>query len=806
MNLILINEAEAIIEPFFDGATSDYDDPDIRYKVFDTYDVRAMNGAVATVAQGWAFVTVTVDKGVENAPVLQMSRACSLDVSDYDTFILFGSFPKSFSFDLNIVLDGKTTVLCSGIKGTGASDEYGAPFCGSHLTGITLTVSCGQSAVQGTLSWFGLANSSRLSQMLARKNQYDASWPGYFEETVAEPCVPDIGILFDATEIADLRKKLALSPFCEGYALKKEQAIRSMEIVPEAYIGRYVPYFDRRWNRSRDQAWVEDLSKNASGMQTVIENLAFVGLVENDIAMMRMACRHAISVAHCEYWFESPMGNLPGATWHHRSFTENGFCRCVSLVLDWCGALLTPFAKQVLRDALALKGLPRLESDFKRVEYIRYMNQGIVFSEGRIYALLALLPRHSRYESNLAEAEADLVSMVNNYVQSDGGTLEGPGYWMFTFSEVVGAFYALARFHQKPFTHYSDLFAKTGDFALSMLSMEDDGTVLLASNDAHPKTHMSCALASSFYQFTKKAEWKNLYETLLSKKLVDNNTFSLIVSPMAQGGVEAENGIERIFPVTGQAGAVRTGADVVTHVHLCTGPTYATHFHEDKGSFILEADGKTLCPDCGSANYFESELFYLSFPQSHSLLNPVMAGGILARQGRFEAGGTLLKATLSGEFLEFVSDDTKAWSGCPYRSVQRRILSPFAELIVLEDSFALENAEYVAFLLNSFAQWRVTEQEASADFDGLTLRVTPLNWSWETPEIRRLQDGEHRPVWQLQAPYRACGKARLMTALCIEKQVTIEIEAQTQGWAIRHGANAWSLSPDGVFAAHEKME
>ena len=66
----------------------------------------------------------------------------------------------------------------------------------------------------------------------------------------------------------------------------------------------------------------------------MIENLAFVGLVENDLEMMRMAVRHALSVCHCEYWCESAMGVLPGATWHHRSFTENMYCKVISLVLD----------------------------------------------------------------------------------------------------------------------------------------------------------------------------------------------------------------------------------------------------------------------------------------------------------------------------------------------------------------------------------------------------------------------------------------------------------------------------------------
>lgn len=806
MNLIRINEAEAIIEPFFDGATSDYEDPDPRYRVLDEYRIQTLNGGCAALKQGWAFAELTVETAVPGAPILHMERSCDLDVSGYDTFLLFASLPQCVSFTLTAVLDGKPVELCCGVNGTGASDEYALPFSGRHLTGISLTFGSEQSGVQGTLGWFGLSHSGRLQQMLQNRDQYDPAWPGYFASRCPADPRPEIGILFDGTELDALRQKLAKSPFRENYARKKAQALQDMQIQPESYIGRYVPYFDRRWNRSRDKAKVRDLTLNASGMHTVIENLAFVGIVEGNEQMLRMAARHAFAIAHCEYWCESPMGNLPGATWHHRSFTENNFCRCVALVLDWCGSLMTPFAKQVLRDALVMKGLPRIESDFKRVEYIRYINQGIVFSEGRIYALLALLPRYPRYADSVAEAERDLTQMVRDYIQPDGGTLEGPGYWMFTFSEVVGAFYALARYHREPFTRYRDLFEKTGDYALSMLSMEGEGTILLPVNDAHPQTCMACGLASSMFQFTGNARWKNLYESLLEKGKLDNGSFSLIVSPEPTGQVEAREPLERIYPVTGQADTLRRGI-LTTRLHLCTGPTYATHFHEDKGSLILEAEGQTLCPDPGSANYFESDLFALGFPRSHSLLNPLMPGGVIARQGRFEQGGRLCKAEVRDQWVEFVSDDTAAWSGQPYTLVQRRILSPAPELFLVEDHFALDKAQGVEFLLNSFAPWKVEEQDARADFGGFALRLRPLNWQWDGVQIRPMQDGEHRPIWQLAAS--CCGKAqgRLITALWLERpQAPAGLTGQAPTWVFAMGETIFRVTEgtSGIEAASGK--
>ena len=121
-----------------------------------------------------------------------------------------------------------------------------------------------------------------------------------------------------------------------------------------------------------------------------------------------------------------------------------------------------------------------------------------------------------------------------------------------------------------------------------------------------------------------------------------------------------------------------------TCFHLCSGPTYATHFHADKGSLLLDADGRTLCPDCGSANYFESELYYLRHARSHSLLYPVRESGALSVQGRYDEGGRVLKAEQNGQWVEFITDDTRAWSDGVYELDQRRLISPAAEFAVIE--------------------------------------------------------------------------------------------------------------------------
>ena len=153
-------------------------------------------------------------------------------------------------------------------------------------------------------------------------------------------------------------------------------------------------------------------------------------------------------------------------------------------------------------DAIIMKGLPRIESDFKRHEYIRGMNQGIVFSSGRIFALLACRHYFPRYESLILEAERDLNEMIADYIMPDGGSPEGPGYWNYTFSQSLPILYVLARFHGKPFREtLTPQLEKTGLHALTQLSITGDGTISIPVNDAHSGPY-SPLLMGAFYALT----------------------------------------------------------------------------------------------------------------------------------------------------------------------------------------------------------------------------------------------------------------------------------------------------------------
>ena len=123
-----------------------------------------------------------------------------------------------------------------------------------------------------------------------------------------------LGIYFDEDELPALRKKLTDPLYASAMKTLRQEAEEAMKLEPEADIQTYIGSSDHRWIRNRD--W------NRPVLNLAMEKLAFVGILDENIPMLKMACRMALSVAHSQYWCESFMGVFPGATWHHRSFTE----------------------------------------------------------------------------------------------------------------------------------------------------------------------------------------------------------------------------------------------------------------------------------------------------------------------------------------------------------------------------------------------------------------------------------------------------------------------------------------------------
>ena len=418
-----------------------------------------------------------------------------------------------------------------------------------------------------------------------------------------------------------------------------------------------------------------------------MEVLAFIGVIESDVHMLTMAARMALSAAHCEYWSESIIGTMAGTTWHHRSFAEEVNCAACGLVLDWAGSVLTPHAKQLIRDAIIMKGLPRIESDFKRTEYIRHMNQGIVFSKGPIIGTLSLLPAHPRYSSLIDEAEKDLHEMIDSYVHPDGGTLEEIAYWSYTFSSVMPLAYALARYRGKNLSQYAtDSLCKTGDYGLGMMSTAGAGNTYLAVNDAHGDRSYPPGLLAAYCRLSDREEWRTLYNLAMLEPSEAADIYHLIMAPreqMPESISEAQKPRFDVFPDVGQLSSVRRlESGALSHLHLCSGPTYGGHYHEDKGGIIIEAGGEPLAIDRGVTDYHHPEVNLIGMASRHNIVYPESPDGRFIEQPPNAKGGILTSWKRIGELVLACSDNLEAWESGVFTYNMRRILSPSADLII----------------------------------------------------------------------------------------------------------------------------
>ena len=759
-----INEAETIFEPFYDGGES-YPDNE-KYSLLGNYTVTYAEGTVADVHQTWCEMAVKIQHQTTDGYSVKMERDCDLDVRDYDIFRVFGAIDAAIDMRVQCVIDGETVTVIE-TKGAGTTCEVDGKFSGQKITHFSMEFRLnGETSAVVALHWLGLSNAEKQAAMEAKKSPYNDQWEGCFVEN--PEIKPLIGIYFGEEDLDALRQRLSKEPFLSMVNALREKAKECMEIEPEQYITDYLPGHDRRWVRDRDM--------ERPMFQQNMDVLAFIGLLDENIDMLRMACRKLLSIAVTPYWTESIMGRLPGATWHHRSFTEDATCSLCAHVLDFAGSLLTWHGKNIVYDALMLKGLPRFESDFHSVNYIREMNQGIVFSNGRILALLALADRYPRYEARLQDAAKDLRSMIDFYVMDDGGTSEGPGYWNYTFMHALTSVSLLARHSKMPLKDYAwDKLKKTGEFALAMISDAKDGTYTIPVNDAHSSRYAPVILAV-YNQISQDDRWNKLYGKIMMEaegvKAMASLTNVLLCSDMEpiEGDVNCD-GFSTLNTI-GHTSLRRTAEDVGrVHCYLSGGPNYFAHCHSDKGQILLEVDHNELLIDRGICAYSHPAVYVLGNAYNHNLFYPEAPEGQMAYDQDSRApGAKILRSFYENGVFDYCTDTTGAWQEGIFTSITRSVKSPDTHIYLIYDDAVMVNAIKSSFRLHTYGEitqegncWKIVH-------NGYQVTVTPVNY---TPASAKFGedgiDGELNPVNSLKLYLDEAKEQHLVTLLEVSK-------------------------------------
>ncbi len=697
---LMENGIEGMLEPFYDGGES-YQGHQ-KYAVLANYKVTPEGAAT----QGWATLSVKVMP----YKTTTLERECDINVGRFDEIYMRGKIPADMKSTLKV--NDEIVLQLDGGKGDNA--KYYGKLPDRHIKKISMEFENKSDSIERVNLWYlGVRDSAypTLSEQYGDCTIPD--WEGCFADEVEIKATTNVFV--DEGGDDALRAKMKSKSFSASYEAMKKRAYDLMDYVPEPHIGKTLD--------SRDGV---PLNGNA-------ETLAFVGFIEKDVEMLKLAARCALSLASCEYWIytgKDTIEDIPGITWHHRSFQERLCAISVAMTLEFAGSVLTWHGRNILYDSLIMKALPRMDQDFKIMEYIYYMNQGPVFSNGYTAALTTLARRYPRYSRRVDEIEADLNEMMEKCINPDGGMMEGMNYWTVTVGCYLNSACMLAKYRGKSLKEYvGDRLNKTSDFALLLTT---DDNMRRTVGDARRVSH---ELNMTYFMalITGDRKWCKFTEDL--KKVDESNDreiFYLIFAGDETFEAEEIKGEDRfvVFPDTGYT-YLRRGGDEFIGI---SGRSFS-HCHPDRGSFMIDSGGKPILIDRGMCNYSDGPADKMSESRAHNLAVPVVDGIVLSQNAQHGYSAEVVKSEYENGVFAWISDNNNVWDKDIVIRNVRTITSDKPFEYIITDEFEFTRPAKVLFNLNMY--------------DNEHIEAEPVNWQPEKSEyVEYHVDFDLKPVMQ----------------------------------------------------------
>jgi Heparinase II/III-like protein len=762
-----LNEAEAVFEAFWDERLS----PAAHYTLEAPEPRR---GERAT--QFWCWVALAWD-GVPRArrasrglrPVLSYERNLRVTLAGYDRMIVRVACPPHVSLSVTVTVDGRDQRIIRREPGTGRAHEFEGRFRGKVLERIRLELfSSKETADEVWLYWIGCANAGGRARMLARKPPFDSRWEGWLlPEGSPVEFKPRLGLFFGGGELDALRAK-ALSPAYRPIMDQlRAQAAQAMAdpATPESLIGPHLAAGD---------VWaIQCRERNAGTRSFQIDApvCAFVGLIDRDPQLLRFAARIAVSIAHNGSWVPHFMQDFPGSSWDTRGIPESFACASLALALDWAGAWFTPNGEHLVRYAIATKGLPRAREVFLQYEYMWNCNQHHMVGLGRLLGLLVLQKAWPRTIAEIEVFERDLAEIIDRYIQPDGSTDEGVGYWSNSFRSSLPALSALARFRGRPLRELVPAKVRSMDSYISafLSTAGEPGSYHPVSDTVGDSVALDAIAMMDAAVGTPL--WRGLMADVLrrGKKVKRDWTFDGCFAVIH--GPERATDDPVVYPPftklakAGSVSSFRRLGDSTVRLFLVGAMQNAGHGHRDKGSFMLEAGGEGFAVDRGAVPYEDAtNLPFMKTELAHNLAVPE---GCTQRNPSPSASDW----TATGDEVSVrASVDTGETWQAPVLACRRSVFSPTPDRIEITDEFVLERPLPVSFLLHTPLPVEATGTCATIRGSRLNLEVAApwavagtveacgVNWSY-TPinrlALRSAPATRHRLVTLLQFKLRS---------------------------------------------------
>ena len=759
-----VNPAESVIAAFFDPGLSPVDEWTL-VPGPGTRGLRKVHNY--TVCYGW-------DHAEPGIPAFTWSWEGELDLAGYDGLFLQAAFPGTATLTLSACADAKWQIVTSA-RGCDTHDDYTGQFTGSRLQALRIElVPSGSSAGAFAAFYLGAHNARKLQDWLAYENPtvYPAEWPEFIKpEAEWGAYSPTLELSVGSGELDGLRAKIGRAPYLSLAKALRAEAHEACSDTPERRIRRYVP--------CGPQPYAYSARQRDRGMPfwSAMDQCAFFGLIDREPALVKMAARLLLSMAHCRNWTESLVEHdFPGSAMNWRSFYHNLACLAAVNTLDWIGFALTDHAKEVLLHDLFFKALAPLEHDFARYEYIYHMNQAVVFSYGRIAAILALAPSWPRMGREIAKAREDLDETSREIISADGGYGEGPGYYSGVMFYMLGSYLLLGRHLGaaprdlvppgviKGADYFGTFVSTSGGAA--RLPLSDGGGVELPSDWLAMFAHVTGdprwngLLASRL-----ESDMRPILEGVASRVWKGSSVRTLIYGPEELQHRAAMVPGFRIHADSGHATSARETPSGTVRLHLSGSSAAEGHSHADKGAIVLEAMGVTLLADRGTPVYSDPITSIIKETRWHNALTvEAEDGGELSQINPCPAA---VCPTGSGDAreLHLRVDVTPAW-GDPVRSMARSIDSDDPLRLTVRDTVELSSPRRVMFHLHS--HYAVSPDGPSAALISSPACRLRVSWRWRgtiASAAADLKDGEGRTVYHLAIRSEAAAFHDLTTAL-----------------------------------------
>ncbi len=728
MNVIPINEAEAMVAPLFDQGLTDF---------------HAFTAVNAAFIPSWDCALL---KSCERRFALRWRGDLALD--GYDRLRLFINFPPWIRMSGTAVVNAERRTVFHDVPGEGLPCEPTSEPLTGRVTELELHFAVDRDA-EALISfyWIGLVNSEREALLEAMRPKYNADWPGLLNPGgnagIRQPWL---------VNGAGMDRVKARAARCPALVEELRCAAAQWEgYAPEPHIREFYPCIEHlyRYVRVRD--------RQRPDWNPPIRLLALAGWLCDRPDWSRLAARLMLAAAHTPHWFEGPQGCTPGSDWHHVCFTESHVLGALAFALQFTGDLLTPAATGMILD--------RMEEAWRLVNrkceepgYRWYMNQGIVFNAERMVGAAAL-HAHGRAgcAAALEQAYRDHTTVVNHYLGEDGHCTEGPHYFTYSFDSSIPAWMAYATFTGKPLSAIvPERMARSTAYLDAVSCTSGRMMPINATGD-------ECWPLSLVAFMAAHCGWRRGLEILRnvrgpqSRDMNKGDQLALFLLP-EEGDwqtvrADGESG-SRVLDACLGSGLLALEFPGGKLLFTCERPATG-HCHHDRGGIVLEADGELLLPDPGTRNYADVRSAFMKNPDWHNLAHPI---GLTPRvHDTIPPNPDMPRASVEWTApMRFAGNLAPIYG--PEVLVGRREGDLTGRTLTLRDIWRFTQARAVEITFQSYQPWQVADASASVG----RLRITWTGTACEVTQLDDRCDSQARQVFTL----------RLRTAPDIETAVT----------------------------------